>query len=196
MPSPPCFRRRSRRGRARRRTRRDCRKTAAWTCTGPPSSGHSTSQLPHSLQTSAKVGICFGLANLSAPMISTLQPSAPRRCALDRRFSLRDGEDEVGVVGAERDALVAGQAIEQDERTADLVGRRRVLRGAVARVGDHALGVDGGVQHPGGGYPGRKGLARRGAQVAARRQRGAAGGALGLLAAPARRAPPRPGRAH
>ena len=58
------------------------------------------------------------------------------RHPLDRRFARRDGQDEVGVVGAERDALVAGEAVEQHERAADLVGRRRVLRGAVIGVGD------------------------------------------------------------
>ena len=66
------------------------------------------------------------------------QATVRRRQPLDRRLADGNREAEVGVVGADRDALVAGQAVEQDESAADLLRRRRVLRGAVAPVGDHA----------------------------------------------------------
>ncbi len=50
---------------------------------------------------------------------------------------------------------------------------------AVSAVGEHALGVDGAVSHARGGNPGREGVGRRRARIAALGQRRAAcGGAL------------------
>src|SRR6185369_34469 len=64
---------------------------------------------------------------------------------LDRRQGVR----EVGVVGADGDALVAGQALEEPQLRPYLGRRLAVLRRGVAGILDDLLQVAPGVEHPG-----------------------------------------------
>ena len=88
-----------------------------------------------------------GFSFASAPTISVVQPPSPGADALDRRHADRKGVAEVRVVRADGDALVAGETVEELQPRADLHRRRRVLGGAVARVGKDALGVGRAVAH-------------------------------------------------
>src|ERR1019366_5751036 len=83
--------------------------------------------------------------------------------------------DEVRVVGADGNALVAGETIKQRQSRAHLLWRRGILGGGVSWIGQHLLDIAFGVEEAGGRDPGGERLARSRAQVFALRQGGAAG---------------------
>ena len=116
-------------------------KKCGFTTYGPPSSGQNTSQLPHALQKSRNVPIwCFSVT-ARTPFTERVPRAVPPREVHHGNFTDGDREREVRVVGADGDALVARQAVEQLQVAPDLP---RDLGGAgagVATLLDHPVGV-------------------------------------------------------
>ena len=84
---------------------------------GPPSSGQKTSQLPQSLQASAQFAIWCG-DDFAPPSASVRSPRRDEPSALDDEVAVGDRSrrglvDEVRVVRADGDALVAVDAVEE-----------------------------------------------------------------------------------
>ena len=102
------------------------------------SEGHHLAQAEAALMSEAAVEHEFA-GRLDFP------PGAVVYQAIHRQAALRNRHNEIRVIGADGNALVAGHAIEQRQPRAEFFRRRGVLRGGVARIGQHARDIGFGV---------------------------------------------------